>query len=305
MPNGVNITDRTSFSFTAFITYNCSSTDRYYLTVIFNETESACYSYPMYFSNFKTFIIECHYIPNNAGRNWTFSIVDNTFSYPVILNETVTVTLIPLSLTTSTNITIDIDDHFTSADIFIPNCLDITDPKYLIFRCNSSDLSNNTLSDNCTYICSNLELGSIYHASLIRLPIPIVDENNNTFELESIHTIYMTSKDIDCRCYCLRYLFILDLDKVTNLTFNKNSTLISFHRPCGNYDEIELICIASYQYCSSGSTYLVNRTGNCPSCNFIQISPIIRGVEYWCQATTIKEFFTYVSSDQLNFNTCK
>ncbi len=102
----------------------------------------------------------------------------------------------------------------------------------------------------------------------------------------------------------LKYLFILDLDKVTNLIFNKNSTLMSFSRPRGYYDEIQLTCIALDQYCSSESRYLVNSTGNCSSCTSILISPITKGVSYECQATTIKANFTNITSDVLMFNTC-
>jgi hypothetical protein len=190
MPNGVNVTNRTSSSFTAFITYNCSLIYPYYLAVDLNKIGSAHCTPPTLLSNFRTFLIECYNIQNNAGRSWTFTVTEYFSSYPDNLYENVTITLTPLSLDTSTNIIINIDDDFTSADVSIPNCLDITDSKYLIFRCNSSDLSNNTLSDDCTYTCSNLERGSIYHASLIRLPIPIVDENNNTFEEESIQKTY-------------------------------------------------------------------------------------------------------------------
>ncbi len=106
-------------------------------------------------------------------------------------------------------------------------------------------------------------------------------------------------------------IVFLDLDKVTNFFFNDNAgdkkmARIYFSRPPENHDEIQLNCTAVDQYCSSGSIYnLVNSTGNCSSCNFIQISPIIRGVKYRCQATTKKESFINVISDQLNFNTCK
>jgi hypothetical protein len=106
-------------------------------------------------------------------------------------------------------------------------------------------------------------------------------------------------------------IVFLGLDKVTNFFFNdhgadKKMARIYFTRPRGYYDEIQLNCTAVDQYCSSGSIYnLVNSTGNCSSCNFIQISPIIRGVRYRCQATTKKESFIDVISDQLNFNTCK
>jgi hypothetical protein len=196
------------------------------------------------------------------------------------------------------------------ASISIPDCMEISDPKYLVVRCNISDLSNNTLSNNCTYTCSNLEPGSIYTASLIRLPIPIADENDHAFDEESINETYRIGEyEYIFTLLSVKVVF-LDLDKVTNFIFRDNAAdkkmvWIYFTPPRGNYDKIQLSCTAFDQYCPSGSTYLVNSTGNCSSCNFIQMSPIIRGVEYWCQATTIKEFFTDVISDPLNFNTRK
>jgi hypothetical protein len=194
--NGIKVIDRTSSSFTALISYNCSLINPSELVIFVNETLAQnCYTNEDIFNN-HIINMTCDSIENNAGRNWSFTIGRRDSRDQIILNATFTITLTPLSLTTSTNITVDIDNDVKLAEIFISNCLDISDLEFLIFRCNSSDLSNNTLSDNCTYTCSNLESGSIYHASLIRLPIPIADENGNTFEEESLHRNYITREKI-------------------------------------------------------------------------------------------------------------
>jgi len=195
--NGINVINRTSSSFIALITYNCSSINSSELFVFSNETElDNCMLAEGFLNN--TINVTCNNIPNNAGRNWTFTLAAKSFQSQIILNETFIITLKPLSLHTSTNINITVEDNLTSAFVYIPNCLDITYPEYLVFRCNSSDLSNNTLSDNCTYTCLDLNPGSIYEASLVQLPIPIADKgehgSNNTFEQVNLTAVYITSK---------------------------------------------------------------------------------------------------------------
>lgn len=110
----------------------------------------------------------------------------------VVLNKTLRITLSSLNLNTSTNLVVQMNASLNSASIFVFNCLNITHPEYLIFRCNTSDRSKNILSNNCTYTCSNLEPGSIFNASFIRLPIPIADEISNTFPEETFQIIYLT-----------------------------------------------------------------------------------------------------------------
>jgi len=171
--------------FTALISCNCSSINSSELFIFINETlANNCFINENLNNN--TINVTCVSIENNAGRNWTFTLVRMNFQ-----NETFTITLEPLSLNLSTNITIEINDNQTSALIFIPNCLNISDPSYLIFRCNNSDLLNNTLSDNCTYICYDLQPGSSYNSSLVRLSIPIVDKNDEMFQEETLHEIYV------------------------------------------------------------------------------------------------------------------
>ncbi len=198
--NGINVINRTSTMFIALINYNCSSINSSELFVFVNEISvNNCYINEEISDNINnsTINVRCHSIQNNAGRNWTFTLGGKNFHNRIILNSTFVITLEPLSLNISTNISIEINDNLRSASVFIPNCLNISDPEYVIFRCNSSDLSNNTLEENCTYTCFHLEPGSISNASLVRLSIPIVDKIGNRFEEESLYTIYITGKNKD------------------------------------------------------------------------------------------------------------
>jgi hypothetical protein len=184
--------------FRALINYNCSSINASELFIFVNETLSNnCYINEEFCDNITntTINVECHSIENNAGRNWTFTIGQINFINKIIFNETFIITLEPLSLDISTNITIEIYDDLTFAFILIFNCLDIINPEYLIFRCNNSDLSNNTLSNNCTYTCFYLQPGQIYNVSLVRLSIPIIDKNEERFDEQTLYTIFFTGKN--------------------------------------------------------------------------------------------------------------
>lgn len=184
----IDVIDRTSTMFTGLINSNCSSLNFSELFIYINENLATnCYINED--TSNSTINITCHSIENHAGRNLTF-----TLSQRNIFNQTFTITLTPLPLSISTNISIEISDDLTSALIFILNCTDISDPEYLIVRCNGSDLSNNTLSDHCTYTCFDLEPGSIYNASLIRLAMPIIDKNGEIFEEDSLEEIYVISE---------------------------------------------------------------------------------------------------------------
>ncbi|CAF4878302.1 unnamed protein product [Rotaria sp. Silwood1] len=200
----------------------------------------------------------------------------------------------PLYLHSSTSILININEDQRTASILIYNCRDISHKKSLVFRCNEYDLSNNTLSNDCTYTCYNLEPGSIYNALLVRLPIRIVDktddEQDNIFQEETLNQVYTTN-----------------LDKVKNLIFvedpiDKNKTFIYFNRPYGSYHQISISCYELDQYCLNNNIYLMNTTGNCSHCTFISIFPMLRGMKYKCQAKTIKDNFADKISDEYNFN---
>jgi hypothetical protein len=104
------------------------------------------------------------------------------------------------------------------------------------------------------------------------------------------------------------YFFILDLDKVTNLTFEKDSrnktrALIHFNSPRKNFEQIYLTCSTQDKSCSKDSYILSNTAKNCLNCTPISIYPIIPGVKYKCQATTMKDNFPNTTSNYLDFNT--
>ncbi len=101
--------------------------------------------------------------------------------------------------------------------------------------------------------------------------------------------------------FTLKLFLILDLDKATNLTFetDNRTALIAFTLSRGDFDEINLTCIAQDQHCSNLTTVLTNTTENCSTCTSILIIPIMRGVQYKCQAFTIKQNFTNIPSDEL------
>jgi len=171
--------------FTALITYNCSLINLPYL-LVYNKTVDNCSrtESSVGIEN-NTVNVTCDNIINYAGRNLAFSLIRNESSQ-IIKNETFTITLEPLSINTmSINRTIE----NLTATFVVPNCEKIADLKYLVFRCNSSDMSNSTLSSTCTFTCSNLEPGSFYNASLVRLPIPIMDKtdgNDTNFPEQSL-----------------------------------------------------------------------------------------------------------------------
>jgi hypothetical protein len=137
-----------------------------------------------------------------------------------------------------------------------------------------------------------IQLNSNYQVLSDRIFIKTLAESKSTsinifLSFSSQHQNHQATS-LSCK------IFFLGLDKVSNLSFNDNSTdkriaLIYFNRPHGTYDRIDLMCEALDRYCPNGDTYLVNSTGNCSNCNFILISPIIRGVTYRCQAWTIKK----------------
>jgi hypothetical protein len=197
--NYINVTDRTSTMFTGLVTYNCSSINSSELFVFVNESPADNCIVTKDFSNAmsnSTVYVTCQDIPDNAGRDWTFDLRRTLFRSQVILNQTFTITLEPLSLPLSTNITITVDENMTSALVSIHDCEKISDPQYLVFRCNSSIPSNTNLSSDCELTCFNLEPGSTYTTSLVRLPIRIADkkedESDNTFPEETLNHTYTT-----------------------------------------------------------------------------------------------------------------
>jgi hypothetical protein len=99
----------------------------------------------------------------------------------------------------------------------------------------------------------------------------------------------------------------IGLDKVTNLSSTDSSEnrtrLILFTVPRGSYDEIRVDCYAQDQSCSNSSRNLTNNVKNCSNCTSISIFGIVQGVEYECQAFTIKLNFTDAPSNKTDFMT--
>ncbi|CAF1568769.1 unnamed protein product [Rotaria magnacalcarata] len=292
--NRINVTSRTSYSFAAILIYNCSLLNQDPLYVFFNETAAVnCYTNQDY-SKPRELIVTCDNIENHAGRDWMFSLIQQESTHnQTIRNETFTITLAPSSLHDSTWTDIVVDANQTRAAIFVYDCLKISQRKHLIFRCNEFDQSNNTLSDNCTYTCFNLEPGSTYVASLVRLPIQIADKtdsyHDNIFPEEIREQVYKTN-----------------LDQAINLRFvedsvNKKKAAIYFTRPRGSYDQVSVTCSGHGEYCTHNSMSLTNTTGNCSDCNFITMFPILQGITFECEATTMKENFQIIISDKYEF----
>jgi hypothetical protein len=106
----------------------------------------------------------------------------------------------------------------------------------------------------------------------------------------------------------MKYFFILDLDKVTNLTHESDSkdkkrVLIHFKPPRGNFDQIYFSCSTQNKTCSKNSNILSNTIRNCSTCTSASIYPITLGVKYKCEATTMKDNFPNTTSNYLDFNT--
>ncbi|CAF0733136.1 unnamed protein product [Adineta steineri] len=267
--DNITVQDRGSDMFTALITYNCFFTDLYSFTILYNETFADC-SILNDVSNITGNIainVTCNNILDNAGRDWTFSINRTPFSSADTINENFTVTLSPLNYT-DFNYTTTYDNNQISTAISKPNCTQIADLKYLVVRCNDSDKTNNTLSQNCTQVCWGLEYGSKYNVSLVRLPIPIAGTND---------TIPQYSQQIN---------ITIELDTATNLTFTDTSSTnesaaIHFKCPRGSYEKIVMDCRALDLNCPLRKNLTLNNSiVNCSNYTSITLPKVLQGVEY-------------------------
>ena len=192
MSNGIDVIDRESSSFISLISYNCSLMNSTDLSIWVNQIEVDYCLIIRNELNRNMINVTCHSIENQAGQNWSFTIGGKNFDdEQIIINESLTITLKPLCLNTSTKINVEIDIDLNLARIFVLNCLNITNVEYVVVRCNNSDPSTNNHSNNCTYICSNIQSGSILNSSLIRLSIPIIDQRNETFPEENLQILYV------------------------------------------------------------------------------------------------------------------
>ncbi|CAF1109686.1 unnamed protein product [Rotaria sordida] len=285
--NAINVTYRTSSMFTGHVTYNCSTMNISDL-IIYTNTPANCSVLECSSNN--EINIKCHSIENKAGRDFEF-ILGMHENNQSIINKTFIVTLKPLLLNTSANINITVHENLTSASILVSNCEEIAEPDKLTFKCDSSNQSSESSLINCTHTCVDLQPGCVYEASLILSPIKISDKENDTFPNDTKTETYR-----------------IDLDKITNLTLDGNVTqdgtaLICFNPPRGYYDELRFNCYAKDQNCPESNQNLTNKITNCSNCSFVWISQVIQGVEYECQAWTMKANFSDATSDPLLFNT--
>ena len=155
MSNGIDVIDRESSSFISLISYNCSLMNSTDLSIWVNQIEVDYCLIIRNELNRNMINVTCHSIENQAGQNWSFIIGGKNFDdEQIIINESLTITLKPLYLNTSTKINVEIDIDLNLARIFVLNCLNITNIEYVVVRCNSSDPSTNNHSNNCPYICS-------------------------------------------------------------------------------------------------------------------------------------------------------
>ncbi|CAF2053371.1 unnamed protein product [Rotaria magnacalcarata] len=290
--NAINVTNLTSSTFTAAITYDCVSIEPSDLEIHYNTVASCCitkHSESMTLNS--TVDVTCQSIENQAGRNFTFVLTQrNRNRNQLIENETFIVTLEPLPLNNSANILIIPDESLSSASITVQNCEKIAELEYLVFECDIVNQLNRFRLENCTQTCDNLQPGSSYEAALIRLPIPVYG-TNRTFLEDRITQKYQ-----------------IDLDKTKNMTFNstmiENGTgIIHFTPPRGYYEKIHFDCVAKDQNCSESVKNLTASIDNYSNRSFVSMSKVIQGVNYVCHAMTIKHSFNTIKSNDLSFNT--
>lgn len=188
-PNSPQVINRTSSMFTALIDYNCSFSNASEL-VVHNSTPAICSiseTVRNQSSQGSTVNVTCMNIQNGSGRNWRFGISSRQ-SFESIDNESFIITLQPLRLNYSTNITIVVDTNLRSVSISIWKCNEIAEPNYLVVQCGNQ--SNRPILINCTQKCNELLPGSRGEVVLLRLPIEAID-NNEIFPNESIKKSYI------------------------------------------------------------------------------------------------------------------
>ncbi len=177
------VIERTSTMFKYNISYNCSINRTLDLAVFRNDKiESLCSARATSRNITKTILIlTCNNIMDHAGRNWTFTFGSKYGSNQTIENQTFLITLQPLPLKNLPNFDITLNEELTSASIFIPNCNQVAETKYLILHCQNENNENKSLSDTCKTTCS-VKSGSVYNISLVRSPVPRYNEVENIYD---------------------------------------------------------------------------------------------------------------------------
>ncbi|CAF1606088.1 unnamed protein product [Adineta ricciae] len=282
-----SVTNRTSNTFAASIVYNCTFTDNYNFTIIYNEQISNCFIKNDY-GNFTGNIsvdVECIKIENKAGRNFTFSLNRESVENGSALNASFMVTLQPLPLN---SININVTNGTIPASVYMKDCEKIADIKYLVVRCNGSNTSDTPCLKNCTCVCNNLEPGNKYNVSLVRLEIPFVDNHEKSKE-EKISLSFTTN-----------------LDTATNITReprDNDTALINFKCPRGSFERIFINCTSYESTCTQDNRPVYKNLTSCSTSTSLPIFPITGNLKYQCKLSTIKEGFTNAVSNSIDIET--
>jgi len=89
----MNVTVRESTGFTAVIKYNCTGIDISQLGVFVNESKFDGCNFEENTEENNSIRLNCISIENNAGKNWTFSIIQTNFNEQIVVNQSFTITL--------------------------------------------------------------------------------------------------------------------------------------------------------------------------------------------------------------------
>lgn len=188
------MTNRTSNSFVASISYNCSLTNLHNFTVASLDSSGDCEirnDTNLQIDN-STIIVECSNVTNSSGRPWSFELQREFTIDRTNTTENISITLQPLSLE-NINITVNNSINLTSATIHVPNCARIADLKYLFIRCNASNSLDVSLSDNCTHVCEDLTPGC-NHTAYLFLDSFTYPDNNETLPRMNQSTTFIQGK---------------------------------------------------------------------------------------------------------------
>ncbi|CAF3421096.1 unnamed protein product [Rotaria sp. Silwood1] len=226
-------------------------------------------------------------ITNSAGRHWTFVFGSKHDSIQTIVNHTFTVTLDPLPLKSLPSFDVTLNEELTTASVFVPNCDQVAETKYLNFRCGINNDQQKPLPNNCVFTCS-VNSSSVYNTSLIRLPIP---RHNGT---ESFNDTFRMDQRIE-------NIRIAILPVLYQQTWLPNMTHISVNViPQSDFYNVETICKAKeeqkpvctdmnkiHEQCSTTLTLRFNST---------------RGCDYQCFFSTKKQGFTDAHSSEFTMS---
>jgi hypothetical protein len=163
------------------ISYNCVIIDSAKLAVFKNDNiETQCKLNLTYFPVMEktNVIITCDNIKNNAGRNWEFLFGSINNQKSNIIKEKFIVTLQPFPLKNLPTFNLTINDNITSVSIFVPDCDQVAETKYLTYRCGMNKVTKSSPFENCTFTCPAVP-GRHQVVEVIRSPIAGYDGTQN------------------------------------------------------------------------------------------------------------------------------